>query len=219
VATQTAVPKGLQEQRDYIERLESEEFGWDLMIGDAFVRGMRDIGYKSTAFALAEFGDNSIQAGATQVDVIFGFEDSAKPSQVAIIDDGHGMDGKMVRASLIWGAGTRATNPDGFGKYGYGLPSASISQCYRVEVYSRTTDGSWHSAYLDIDEIKHGKWTRGNRIEMPPERAEEPPAFVLDYLKQEGRGDEFEHGTVIVWDRLDGNRIDYKRREELRTRW
>jgi hypothetical protein len=127
------------------------------------------------------------------------------------------MDGKMVRASLIWGAGTRATNPDGFGKYGYGLPSASISQCYRVEVYLRTTDGSWHSASLDIDEIKHGKWTRGNRIEMPPERAEEPPAFVLDYLKQEGRWDEFEHGTVIVWDRLDGNRIDYKRREELRN--
>jgi hypothetical protein len=70
----------------------------------------------------------------------------------------------MVRASLIWGAGTRATNPDGFGKYGYGLPSASISQCYRVEVYLRTTDGSWHSAYLDIDEIKHGKWTRGTGL-------------------------------------------------------
>jgi hypothetical protein len=36
--------EGPPEQRDYIERLESEEFGWDLMIGDAFVRGMRDIG-------------------------------------------------------------------------------------------------------------------------------------------------------------------------------
>jgi Histidine kinase-, DNA gyrase B-, and HSP90-like ATPase len=217
VSKQTAVPQGLREQRDFIERLVSEEFGWDLMIGDAFVRGMRDIGYKSTAFALAELADNSIQAGAGRIDVVFGFEQGAKPTQVAIIDDGHGMDGKMVRASLIWGAGTRADNPDGFGKYGYGLPSASISQCYRVEVYSRTADGAWHMAYLDVDEIKDGLWTKGNRIEMPPEELEEPPAFVIEYLKGEGRWDDFDHGTVVVWDRLDGNRIDYKRREELRN--
>ncbi len=214
---QVEVPRGLQEQRDYIHHLESEEFGWDLMVGDAFVRGMRDIGYKSTAFALAELGDNSIQAGATKIDVVFGFEKGAKPTQVAIIDDGHGMDGKMVRASLIWGAGTRAEDRTGFGKYGYGLPSASISQCYRVEVYSRTAEGTWNRAYLDIDEIRDGDWTKGNRIQMPPEEVQEPPAFVIEYLKKEGRWDEFDHGTIVVWDRLDGNRIDYRRREELRN--
>jgi hypothetical protein len=35
---------------------------------------MRDIGYKSTAFALAELIDNSIQATATQIDIVFGFD-------------------------------------------------------------------------------------------------------------------------------------------------
>lgn len=213
----TAIPKGLKEQRDYIAKLESEEFGWDLMIGDAFVRGMRDIGYKSTAFALAELADNSIQAGAGKIDVVFGFANGAKPTQVAIIDDGHGMDAKMVRASLIWGAGTRAEKRDGFGKYGYGLPSASISQCYRVVVYSKISGGDWYSACLDIDEIKNGDWTNGNRIEMPPEKQEKPPKFVIDHLKQEGRWDGFNHGTVVLWDRLDPNRIDRRRREELRN--
>lgn len=58
------------------------------MIGDAFVRGMRDIGYKSTAFAVAELADNAIQAGATKTDVVFGFESGAKPSLVAIVDNG-----------------------------------------------------------------------------------------------------------------------------------
>lgn len=217
MATATAVPKGIQEQRDYIAKLESDEFGWDLMIGDAFVRGMRDIGYKSTAFALAELADNSIQAAAERVDVIFGFENGAMPTQLAVVDDGHGMEPKMVRASLVWGAGTRADNADGFGKYGYGLPSASISQCYRVTVYSKATDGDWHRAYLDIDEIKDGDWTHGNRIEMPPVKAEAPPKFVVDYLKKAKRWTTFDHGTVVVWDRLDSNRIDFRRREALKN--
>ncbi|MGH8571745.1 MAG: hypothetical protein ACREX8_04100, partial [Gammaproteobacteria bacterium] len=45
------VPDGIQAQDALINELEADEFGWDLMIGAAFVRGMRDIGYKSTAFA------------------------------------------------------------------------------------------------------------------------------------------------------------------------
>lgn len=212
----TAIAKGLQEQRDYIAKLESEDFGWDIMIGDAFVRGMRDIGYKNTAFALAELLDNSIQAGARRIDIVFGFAAGNNPTQVAIVDDGHGMEREMVRASLIWGAGTRADNTRGFGKYGYGLPSASISQCYRATVYSKTAGGEWCSAYLDVDEIKDGLWTNGNRIEMPEAKAEEPPGFVVDHLEEAGRWEGFEHGTVVVWDRLDGNRIDRKRREGLR---
>jgi hypothetical protein len=213
----TSIPEGLKAQHDFIEQLESEEFGWDIMIGDAFVRGMRDIGYKSTAFALAELIDNGIQAAATKADVVFGFEHGAKPSQIAVIDNGHGMEPKMVRASLIWGAGTRTEDREGFGKYGYGLPSASVSQCYRVEVYSKPPGGEWYRAYLDIDEVKDGHWTQGNRIVMPPEKQNEPPKFVVDYLKKAGRWDDFAHGTVVLWDRLDGNRVDYKRREELRN--
>jgi hypothetical protein len=218
-AVDAGVPAGLQAQRDYVAKLESDKFGWDLMIGDAFVRGMRDIGYKSTAFAMAELVDNSIQAEATRVDVVLGYDSgSIKPARLAIIDNGHGMDPKMVRASLVWGAGTRADNRDGMGKYGYGLPSASVSQCYRVEVYSKTKGGTWHRAYLDINEIKDGRWTHGNRIEMPTEVQMDPPEFVIEALKKEKRWDSFEHGTVIVWDDLDRNRIDAKRREDLRNK-
>jgi hypothetical protein len=212
------IPAGLLAQREYIAKLESERFGWDLMIGDAFVRGMRDIGYKSTAFALAELEDNSIQAGATKIDVVFGFDSGAKPTKIAIIDNGHGMEPKMVRASLVWGAGTRADDREGMGKYGYGLPSASVSQCFRVEVYSKTADGAWHRAYLDIDEIKNGDWTHGNRIEMPMQVPMDPPEFVVEYLREEGRWETFDHGTIVVWDRLDPNRIDAKRREDLRNK-
>lgn len=206
----------LQAQEKLVEQLEAE--GWDLMIGAAFVRGMRDIGYKSTAFALAELIDNAIQASASKVDVVFGFQNGSKPSQIAIIDDGHGMTPKMVRASLIWGAGTRGESRDGFGKYGYGLPTASISQCLRVTVYSKTEGGDWHRGYLDVEEIKDGRWTEANRIQTPTEKIEEPPAFVVEHLRKAKRWDGFDHGTVVVWDHLDGNRVDYKRREDLRNK-
>lgn len=211
----STLPEGLKTQRQYIEKLEAEKFGWDILVGDAFVRGMRDIGYKSTSFAMAELIDNAIQAAASKVDVVFGFDGGAKPTKIAVIDDGHGMEPKMVRACLIWGAGTRAENREGFGKYGYGLPSASVSQCHRVSVYSKTPDGSWHRAYLDIDEIKDGKWSKGNRIEMPDAESAELPEFVTDYLKGHGRLDDFSHGTVVVWETLD--RVSPKLRQELRN--
>jgi hypothetical protein len=209
------LPEGLKTQRQYIEKLEAEKFGWDILVGDAFVRGMRDIGYKSTSFAMAELIDNAMQAAASKVDIVFGFDGGAKPTKIAVIDNGHGMESKMVRASLIWGAGTRADNREGFGKYGYGLPSASVSQCHKVSVYSKTPDGSWHLAYLDIDEIKDGKWNKGNRIEMPDAEPAELPDFVTEYLKGHGRLDGFSHGTVVVWENLD--RVRPKLRQELRN--
>lgn len=209
----TSTSEGLQAQREYIEKLETEGFDWGILVGDAFVRGMRDIGYKSTSFALAELIDNAVQASAERIDIVFGFDGGNTPTKLAIVDNGHGMEQQMVRASLIWGAGTRAENRDGFGKYGYGLPSASVSQCRRVTVYSKTPDGEWHRAYLDIDEIKRGEWTKGHQIETPEAVAEEPPDFVIDFLKKQKRWSKFKHGTVIVWDNLD--RVRPKRRETL----
>ena len=60
---------------------------------------------------MAELIDNSIQASASKVDVVFGFEKGSKPSQIAIIDNGHGMTPKMVRASLDVGRGNARREP------------------------------------------------------------------------------------------------------------
>jgi hypothetical protein len=202
-------------QKALVEQLDKS--GWDLIVGDAFVRGMRDIGYKSTSYALSELIDNAIQADATWADVVFGFDKGrAMPAQIAVIDNGCGMFDKMVRASLVWGAGTRPDNRVGFGKYGYGLPSASVSQCLRVEVYSKTQGGSWAMSYLDVEEIGRGEWTKNHRINTPDIKLVEPPAFVVDHLKAKGSWP-LESGTVLVWDKLDPTRIDRRRREELRN--
>ena len=201
-------------QKELVDRL--NQSGWDLIIGEAFVRGMRDIGYKSTSYAVAEIVDNSIQANATWIDIAFGFnKGSVKPARIAVVDNGWGMVPTMVRASLVWGAGTRPNDRQGFGKYGYGLPSASVSQCLRVEVYSKVKDGPWTKSYLDVEEISQGKWTNNHRINTPEQTTEGPPEFVVEHLTAQKRWP-MEHGTVVVWDKLDPARLDYKTRDALR---
>lgn len=214
--TATGASDTLSAQKQLVDRL--NDAGWDLIVGDAFVRGMRDIGYKSTSFAMAELIDNSIQAGATWIDVVFGFnEASLKPARIAVIDNGWGMIAPMVRASLVWGAGTRYSDRRGFGKYGYGLPSASVSQCLRVEVYSKVDGEPWARSYLDVEEISQGKWTEMHRINTPKQILQDPPTFVIDHLKEQERWP-LVSGTVVVWDKLDSARVDRARREELRNR-
>src|SRR3990170_1943701 len=63
----------LEAQRAYIERKLADGFDFNLMVADAFVRGIRDLGYRSTATALDELIDNSNQAGATKVAIAFAY--------------------------------------------------------------------------------------------------------------------------------------------------
>lgn len=58
-----------------------------LMVPEAFVRGIRDLGYRSNGDAVAELIDNAIQAYADRIDVLFGYDGAAsnkKPVQLAI---------------------------------------------------------------------------------------------------------------------------------------
>src|ERR1700754_3919519 len=83
----------LAAQRDYARgRRGRAKFG--LVVPEAFVRGIRDLGYKSNGDAIAELIDNSLQAGAERIDIAFGYDGTSstrKPAQLAVIDNGHGM--------------------------------------------------------------------------------------------------------------------------------
>lgn len=125
---------------------------------EAFIRGMRDLGYKDPSWAMAELIDNAIQAGSTKVEVRFGFDganasQAKNPAQIAIIDDGTGMHSEMLPYAVEWGGTDRWNERDGFGRYGYGLPSSCISIACRYTVYSKVSGGTWHAVTVDINEI------------------------------------------------------------------
>ena len=196
----------LQQQKKYVDELKQRQFNFGLTVGDAFVRGIRDIGYRHTGAALDEQIDNSYQAGADQVHVVFGFDatpSNKKPSELAVIDNGHGMEPDMIRAAVTWGGTHRENDRSGFGRYGYGLPTSAISQGRRYTVYSKVEGSGLHAVTIDLDEIANGDYTddRGH-IVVPEPRQAQLPSFVLDYI-EEHMDEEWPYGTVVVMENLD----------------
>ena len=55
----------IERQREYVKTQKEKGSGLGIVFADAFLRGMRDLGYKNPAWALAEQLDNAFQAGAT----------------------------------------------------------------------------------------------------------------------------------------------------------
>lgn len=197
----------VEAQDKYVEQLQKEGFDYGLIVAEAFVKGMRDVGYRHTGTALAELVDNSIEASAEHVHVVFGYAGAKasqkKPQQVAVIDDGHGMSPGMIRAAVLWGGSHRTGSRELFGRYGFGLPSSSVSQGRRFEVFSRTDSGEWHSVAIDLDEIAAGECFRDNgTVAVPPAEPRKLPAWLVKEVR-ERFADGLGAGTIVVLDKLD----------------
>lgn len=203
-AKHSATP-GLQAQRNYLASLRAKGFNFGLTVGAAFVRGIRDIGYKHTGTALAELIDNSEQAGAENVHVAFAFEGkSTKPVSIAVIDDGHGMEPEMIRVAAVWGGTHRENDRNGMGRFGYGLPSSCVSQGRRFQIFSKVVDGDVYAVTVDLDDISQGKYNdAAGEIVVPPPTKAKLPAFVQEHIKGRFPGGEWTKGTVVVIDKLD----------------
>lgn len=167
------------------------------------VTAMRDNGYRNAAYALAELMDNSIQAGATQVELLCGEvkqkaikKTTSQVEEIAVLDNGKGMDETVLRLALQFGNGTylEEEKHTGIGRFGMGLPSSSISQCQRVDVWS------WQNGienalytYLDLEEIKQKQMT-----EVPLPKPKDIPAI----WKRVGLSFD-QTGTLVVWSKID----------------
>ncbi|MDE2635909.1 MAG: ATP-binding protein, partial [Chloroflexota bacterium] len=85
----------------------------DIVPTHLIVNALRDSGYKNAAYAIAELMDNSIQAGATSVELLCGERGEqlrksyrTRISEIAVLDDGIGMDAKVLQMALQFGNGT-----------------------------------------------------------------------------------------------------------------
>ena len=196
----------LQLQKQYVERLAKEKFRYGLAVGTAFVRGMRDVGYRTSATAIDDLVDNSIEAASENVHVVLHDDGSGRQgsvTQIAVIDDGCGMIPEMIRVSVLWGGTHRENSRMGIGRFGYGLPSASVSQGKRFEVYSQPEGGDLHMTAVDLQEIEEGKFTnREGEIVVPEAKPAKLPRFVQDYIDEHMDG-KWSKGTVVVIDKLD----------------
>lgn len=149
---------------------------------------LRDIGYDLPS-AVADLVDNSIDAGAENIDVTFG--EQGADSWIRIVDDGMGMTPRELDEAMRYGS-RRKYSGSALGHFGLGLKTGSLSQCRRLTVASRRRRNSplvvrrW-----DLDLVaERDSWD----LDTPP-RKDLPPQ-LLEPL-QKGTG------TVVLWERLD----------------
>lgn len=167
------------------------------------VKSLRDNGYKNTAYAVAELIDNSIQHGSNKVDLIclekdqlIGTRHVSRINEIAVLDNGDGMSKETLRNSLQFGNGTNLDENDqtGIGKFGMGLPSSSISQAIKVEVWTWQKDSNKALyTYLDVNEIGEGKMT-----DVPEPEIKKIPSKWSEVSGKLGKS-----GTLVVWSTLD----------------
>src|SRR5687768_10576196 len=111
---------------------------------------LRDMGY-DTPSAIADLIDNSIDANAATVDVTIA--DHGLASWVRIVDDGVGMTPRQLDEAMRYGS-SRDYGMRDLGHFGLGLKTASLSQCRRLTVATRTTErGRIHIRRWDLDRV------------------------------------------------------------------
>ncbi|MGJ3508939.1 ATP-binding protein [Enemella sp. A6] len=147
---------------------------------------LRDIGYDFST-AVADVVDNSIAAGAANVDISF----NADPPRVVISDDGSGMTRNNLNEALRFGS-RRDYSVGDLGRYGLGLKTASLSQCRSLTVVTRDSRlGTPHARQLDLDIIdKWDEWLIVDPGRTPA--VEEALGRLADSA-----------GTIVVWEKLD----------------
>lgn len=154
----------------------------------AVIESMRSIGY-SFHDAVADVADNSVSAGASNIDVMCDY-DCAVPF-LSIFDDGCGMDDNELKRAMTYGSKNpnAVRSKEDLGRYGLGLKVASLSQCAQLTVLSKK-DGKISAYEWNLQEIR-----RGNTTDWP----------VVVVNPDSIRGMQIEklfssvHGTLVIW--------------------
>lgn len=193
-----------------MELIGRQKMAKDIFVIKTMGDALRNTGYKNIECAMSEIIDNSVQACASDILVVVSEEYNSKTgrnniSEIVFLDNGSGMSYEEIEGCLGIGYSTR-TDRKGMGRFGVGLPQASLYACPSVDVYS-WQDGyeNCRKVFLDIEKIKNEEQTE---IEDPV--ISEIPAKYKKYLKYKVVGtqgtkeyDFTQHGTFVIWKNCD----------------
>jgi hypothetical protein len=165
------------------------------------IESMRSLGY-SFDTAIADLLDNSVSAQAKNINILL---DPSDDPQLIIFDNGHGMDVAALEEALRFGSrGPLETrNEFDLGRFGLGLKSASLSQCRRLIVASKT-DNKLCCFSWDLDEVeKTDDWSV---LEYSQDEIQQLPSIELF--------DSVDSGTYVLlqnFDRITASSHDVKK--------
>lgn len=154
--------------------------------------------------------DNSVEAKAAHIDVMVTVGKARKTgkkkatdkiTEIAVVDDGCGMNKGTLHRCLALGESIRAHGGKlGIGRFGVGMTLGGISLARRIEVYSRTNaNEAFLYTFIDLDDIQ-----KGNLIRIPEPVVQTPPENLAGILENSS-------GTIVILkdcDRIEGN-VDF----------
>lgn len=127
-----------------------------LVVPSNFIRAVREAGYLSISTAIAELVDNALQASATEVAIEISRVATDALPEISVCDNGIGMSKTELEQCLRFGGSSHFDARESFGRFGMGLPAASLSQARRVEVTAWRGGRAEQMVALDVDEIAGG---------------------------------------------------------------
>lgn len=154
------------------------------------IESTRAIGY-SLESAIADIIDNSVAAGASNVDLFFFPVDE---EYIAILDNGNGMTESEVNMAMQYGSKNplEQRGENDLGRFGLGLKTASLSQSSILTVVTKQNEVLLARRW-DINYVKEtGHWTllvleEKDILELP---------HIENLL-------EYKTGTLVIWQELD----------------
>ncbi len=146
----------------------------------------RSFGNYNLSAAISDIIDNSIDANANKIDITHTFIE--RSPRIMIKDNGLGMS----EDELIEAMRPATKNPDDYrspdelGRFGWGLKSASFSQCKILKVISKK-QGKFSGAVWDLDNV--AEWNMG--------------ILSNDEIKSLELDISGESGTCVIWENCD----------------
>jgi hypothetical protein len=159
-------------------------------LAPVLLESMRAIGYSFEA-ALADIVDNSISAGASEIQIKFLPYDSP---HVAVLDDGEGMSAEGLVHAMRHGSKDPRTQRSitDLGRFGLGLKTASLSQC-RCLTVATISEGTLSARKWDLDVVEQ-------RADWILTGLTEDQLKTLPHITEL---QQMRHGTLVVWQNFD----------------
>lgn len=156
------------------------------------ITSMRSIGYDFES-AVSDIIDNSISAGAKNIELFFSISNPQTP-YLGFFDDGEGMSRlEIIEAMRFGSVKTEKRNSNDLGRFGLGLKTASISQCKKFSVISKKNDQIYGFSW-DIDLLTSDSgW---NMIEIDNEQIITNP-LIQKYVSNSSSF------TLVLWEKFD----------------
>lgn len=205
----------LELQRDYVKK-QQLQFQHDAALkaggGSGMVdermlaESMRSVRYHNEHYAAGDIFDNGIESGATCMHAAYKTKGN-DIEEIAFIDDGSGIVPEFLPHAVKWGGSSNDGRRNIFGRFGFGLPSASVNRGRAYDVYSRVDASEpFRRVTVDLDNL-----TTDRGLVRMPKVVETPlPTWIQEYVSADAgdgsiafRGGLDAVRSVVVWRKFD----------------